>query len=282
MQFLLPTLNTTNSHRYVSRGLGELCQTIYDGATTWPDCKSHYELTTENNDFYSWVWTSEDSPHAPVHLWLGGNLDCDRTYEKIGDLVGSDVARQLAYLANGHRKRLFYAGVWGCSRPASMDETPAEVRRSAVYLSFYVGHEPLCALFCCIQRLVGRRYADLSKIVPAVGNGLISLSFAAAFRAGMNTPTQLLKSGTCGCLGYDLTQGYDYKAVLASLAFADYYIEDFSDDVQRQIVEMTCSGVLNYGEQGQVTGGVFATTNRLSCIKGASRRTTDVRNHIEK
>ena len=111
-----------------------MCQTIADGTVLWPTCRVHYEFITQNHDFYTWVWTSEDSPHAPLHFWLGGNIDCARTYNQIGALVGSDVARQLAYLANGHRKRLYYAGVWGCTRPASMDETPSEVRKSAVHL----------------------------------------------------------------------------------------------------------------------------------------------------
>ena len=111
-----------------------MCQTIADIAVVWPDCQVHYELITENNDLYSWVWTGENNPHAPIHFWLGGNIDCARTYNQIGTLVGSDVAIQLAYLANDHRRKLFSAGVWSCTRPAYMDETPPEVRKNAVHL----------------------------------------------------------------------------------------------------------------------------------------------------
>ena len=96
-------------------------------------------------------------------------------------------------------------------------------------------------------------YIGSSETFPVVLNGISSLSFAVAFCAGINRRTQLLASGTCGCLGYDLTQGDDYRAVIAELAYVNDYIAGFSEDVQRQIVEMTCSGVLNYGEQGQVT-----------------------------
>ena len=63
-----------------------------------------------------------------------------------------------------------------------------------------------------------------------------------------------MSTGTCGCLAYDLTQGDDYKTIMAELAYGDVLLGGFSDDIQRQIVEMICSGVLNYGEQGQVTG----------------------------
>lgn len=124
----------------MSRGLGEMCQISSDVHLPWPDCESHYELTTGNADFYSWVWNSMSTPHAPVHLWLGGVLDCDTMYNKIGDLVGPDVAEALAFLANGHRKGLFIANVWGCAGTAAVDEKPDEVRRNAVlkYINTYV------------------------------------------------------------------------------------------------------------------------------------------------
>lgn len=70
------------------------------------------------------------SPHAPVHLWIGGNLDCGTMYNKIGALVGSDIAKTLAFMSNGHRKGLFLSNAWGCNRSALVDEKPHEVRRT--------------------------------------------------------------------------------------------------------------------------------------------------------
>lgn len=61
-------------------------------------------------------------------------------------------------------------------------------------------------------------------------------------------------SGTCGCQGYDLTQGDDYKIVMTKLDYAEFYLRDFSEDVQRKVVEIVCSGVINFGEQAHVSG----------------------------
>eukprot|EP00904_Undaria_pinnatifida_P007024 jgi/Undpi1/3451/HiC_scaffold_16.g06823.m1 len=177
----------TNDRRYLSRGLGETCQVIADEFITWPDCEAHYDLTVENGEFYSWVWESMSSPHAPVHYWLGGAIDCDVMYNHIANLVGTDIAESLAFLSVGHRKGLYCNGIWSCEGTASVGEQPSE----------------------------------------------------------------LLSSGTCGCQGYDLTQGDDYIEVMDNLGFVEYYIGDYSEDIQRQVVEILCSGVVNYGEQLQ-------------------------------
>lgn len=117
----------------MSRGLGEACQVSVDEYLDWPDCKIHYELTTTNSDFYSWVWDSMGTPHGTIHLWLGGALDCDSMYNKIGSLVGSDVAEALGYLSVGHRRSLFCDGLWSCEgEKATVDVTPDEVNRRAV------------------------------------------------------------------------------------------------------------------------------------------------------
>lgn len=108
-----------------------MCQTSVDDYLTWPDCKIHYELTTTNGDFYSWVWDSMGSPHGTIHLWLGGAMDCDSMYNKIGDLVGSDIAEALAYLSVGHRRLLFCGGTWSCvGGKAAVDVTPQEVSKT--------------------------------------------------------------------------------------------------------------------------------------------------------
>ena len=64
--------------------------------------------------------------------------------------------------------------------------------------------------------------------------------------------TQILSSGTCGCRGYDLTQGDDYKTLIPYIGFFDYYIGGFSGEIQRQVVELLCSGVVNLGDMVQV------------------------------
>lgn len=70
--------------------------------------------------------------------------------------------------------------------------------------------------------------------------------------AGFNENTQLMSSGTCGCQGYDLSQGDDFKTIMDLLDYVEYYIGGYSEDVQRQVVEIICSGVVNYGEHSQV------------------------------
>ena len=81
-----------------------------------------------NSAYYSWVGDSLGDPHAPIHFWQGGNIDCDAAYSQIGNLVGAEVAEILAFLSNAHRKGLFCDKVWGCKRTASVDEKPYEVR----------------------------------------------------------------------------------------------------------------------------------------------------------
>ena len=63
---------------------------------------------------------------------------------------------------------------------------------------------------------------------------------------------KILSSGTCGCQGYDLTQGDDYKLLISDMEFLEFHIGSFSDDIQRQVVELLCSGVVNLGDMDQV------------------------------
>ena len=114
--------------RYIARGLGKMCQSISDKFLPWTTCGVHYDLVTTNDNLYSWVWSSMGDPHAPVHNWLGGDLDCDATYNEIANLAGADVAEVMAFLGAGYRIGLFCDRIWGCTRTASMDEKPSEVR----------------------------------------------------------------------------------------------------------------------------------------------------------
>ena len=59
----------------------------------------------------------------------------------------------------------------------------------------------------------------------------------------------------CGCHGFDLTQGDDYKTISAALKLSELTsgLDDFEEDVQREVVSILCSSVLGLGEQTQVS-----------------------------
>lgn len=63
---------------------------------------------------------------------------------------------------------------------------------------------------------------------------------------------QILADGTCGCLGYDLSQGDDWKTIYNSMSFVSDYIGDFDDDTKRQVVAALCTGTVNDGDHLQV------------------------------
>lgn len=112
----------------MTRGLNKECLVLVDDYLEWPTCEIHYNLTLTNDDFYSWVWDSLGSPHGTLHLWLGGVMDCKDAYSKTASLVGPDIAKTLSFLAVGHRKPLFYNGIWQCEGDkVSVDVKPEEV-----------------------------------------------------------------------------------------------------------------------------------------------------------
>lgn len=37
---------------------------------------SHYELQGMYTSYYGYTWHSQYGPHGPVHVWIGGNVDC--------------------------------------------------------------------------------------------------------------------------------------------------------------------------------------------------------------
>lgn len=100
----------------------------------WPTCSSHYNLATSYTDFYSWVWESLYDPHGPVHIWIGGVMDCEPTYELIGDLVGEEIASALALYSFLHRKNLYRDGFFTCEGTVSIDEKAADVSFCRVFL----------------------------------------------------------------------------------------------------------------------------------------------------
>lgn len=63
---------------------------------------------------------------------------------------------------------------------------------------------------------------------------------------------QLVSRGQCGCLGYDLTQGYDYEIVYESMMGLDDVIGGHDVDTKRQVVAAICSSTMAIGDHLQV------------------------------
>lgn len=107
--------------------MGNMCGIDTSDTYPWPSCSSHYELATEYDSFYSYVWQSLYDPHGPVHIWIGGVLDCERSYERIGELVGEYAAGQLAMFSFVHRKNMYRENIFKCEGTAGVNQKPEEV-----------------------------------------------------------------------------------------------------------------------------------------------------------
>lgn len=107
--------------------MGGMCGTRVEEKYMWPNCNAHYDLITLYDDFYSYVWTSLYDPHGPVHVWLGGVVDCDKTFDKIADLTNREISREISYFSFVYRKNLWRAGYFKCEGTASVEETPGTV-----------------------------------------------------------------------------------------------------------------------------------------------------------
>ena len=114
--------------RFLTRGMGKICGTDVEDEYPWPTCEMHYELATSYPDFYSWVWASLYDPHGPIHIWIGGVLDCADTYVKISKLVGHETARNLVPLSFVHRKDMFRSGFFSCEGSVEITEQAQEVK----------------------------------------------------------------------------------------------------------------------------------------------------------
>ncbi|CAN0387437.1 unnamed protein product [Pylaiella littoralis] len=116
-----------NDRSYLTRGMGDMCGVDTSATYPWPTCETHYELATEYNDFYSYVWESLYDPHGPVHIWIGGVLDCEDTYSKIRELVGEYAAGVLAMFSFVHRKNLYRENFFSCEGTADVSQKPDEL-----------------------------------------------------------------------------------------------------------------------------------------------------------
>ena len=107
--------------------MGYMCGFDTSETYPWPTCSTHFSLATEYDDFYSYVWESLYDPHGPVHIWIGGVLDCGESYAKIADLIGDYAAGQLAMFSFVHRKNTYRENIFSCEGTAEVGQKPEEV-----------------------------------------------------------------------------------------------------------------------------------------------------------
>ncbi|CAM9760402.1 unnamed protein product [Ectocarpus sp. 12 AP-2014] len=181
---LLRSRWVVNSSPYLTRGLGKLCGGSTVERYGWPSCEDHHNLVIDNDNFYSWVSESMNSPHGPVHTWIAGVLNCEDTVSSLSSLVGENNANSLLNTFK-QRKLLWNYGIFGCE----------------------------------------------------------------GFAAKGTSTDELFSSGKCGCLGYDLSQGDDWKAIYANptLKFDDF-ISDYDDETKRQVVAAVCASAIYDGD----------------------------------
>lgn len=119
----------THPRRYLTRGLGKNCQLDMEELEPWPTCESHYDMVAAYSDFYAWAWNIDLIPHAAVHDWVGGVLDCEDMYKDIASAVGVEIAWDLLQLTMSYRKNLYCDGIFKCEgKGAGVSQKPAEVR----------------------------------------------------------------------------------------------------------------------------------------------------------
>lgn len=108
--------------------MGNLCGADVEEHYPWPTCEMHYKLATSFTDFYSWVWNCQNDPHDSVHIWIGGTIDCEEDYAKIGELLGEETMRSLITLSFIYRKALYRNGLFSCTGSADVSQKPEEVK----------------------------------------------------------------------------------------------------------------------------------------------------------
>ncbi|CAM9863802.1 unnamed protein product [Pylaiella littoralis] len=173
---------------YLLRGLGKMCYGHMTDSVpgSWPSCDTHHSLVVDNPDWYSWGWTVLNSPHGPVHSWIGGMLNCEDTLGRLNTLVGKEATDKLGVYGLAHAKTFWIDGFFECEGS-----------------------------------------------VPTEGVSEI----------------EVFSSGHCGCLGYDLKQGDDWKTIYhnSTMDF-DSAIGKFDDDTKRSVVEAVCESTIYFGD----------------------------------
>ena len=92
----------------------------------------------------------------------------------------------------------------------------------------------------------------LSLIYPSIAIDHPAIDSCLYLFCGWGLVLQVLSSGVCGCHGYDLTQGDDFKTIFETMAFMEDYIGDMDDDIKRKVVELLCSSTVVDGDHLQV------------------------------
>ena len=127
------TTNHNNNGRYLTRGMGKLCEGHVTDFYPWPTCEMHHSLVTEYTEFTAWIWEGMGYPHGPVHSWIGGLLNCEDVISTVSALVGQEAADALALYTFDQRKNLWLEGFFECkSNAANVGESVDEVCVSVV------------------------------------------------------------------------------------------------------------------------------------------------------
>lgn len=63
---------------------------------------------------------------------------------------------------------------------------------------------------------------------------------------------KLLSSGVCGCHGFDLTQGDDYRTIFDRMFLMREFMADADSDMKREVVSILCSSPISEGDHLQV------------------------------
>lgn len=74
------------------------------------------------------MWESQYEPHGNVHIWLGGVNDCEDTYSRVEELLGTQATNVLQKFSFAHRKDLFRDGLWYCSEEETSRGRQVEVK----------------------------------------------------------------------------------------------------------------------------------------------------------
>eukprot|EP00752_Nemacystus_decipiens_P012221 g10835.t1 len=177
-----------NQRPFMTRGLGEMCGLDSTEFYTWPGCSSHYDLQDRFNSYYGYTWWSQYGPHGPVHVWVGGNVDCKKDMDTVIGIVGEEYRQSMSGFLFVFRKDMFRDTTFKC------------------------------------RGFVG----------PSV------------------TEEEIMKSGVCGCLDFDLTDASDdYLMVFENFSTLFTFDQEFTEEEKRILAAQWCNGQVGMGESSQ-------------------------------
>ncbi|CAM9893269.1 unnamed protein product [Pylaiella littoralis] len=116
-----------NSRPFLTRGLGEMCGLDSTEFYTWPGCASHYDLQDRFTSYYGYTWWSQYGPHGPMHVWVGGNVDCKKDMDVVMGIVGEDYRLSMTGYLFVMRKDMFRDTTFKCVGQADPDTSEEEV-----------------------------------------------------------------------------------------------------------------------------------------------------------